>query len=1263
MGRKLLGNALLLASLFVFFLCQAGNGQISNGTIRGTVTDMTGAVLPQATVTLINEGTAAQLTTQSNQEGYYTFTALSPGQYRIQVIAQGFDAWKGELTLRVGQEAVIDAPLKPGKATTTVTVTDVTPVIDAGDGTVSDVKSATLINTLPVESSNFVNILNFSPGVVAGSYGGSGGGFTRVDGIPGGSITFQVDGQSMNDRYTNDLQQTPQALQTIQELKVTTSNGSAEYATPGVVDVVTKGGTNQLHGELHELYQTGGLEARGYNSYPSHLVDNEFGGQVGGPVWLPKLYNGRNKTFFYFDVEKRIHHSLAGDKEYVPQTDWTKGNFSDYTDTNGNPVTIYDPMSGVASIDENGNYVVTRTAFPGNTIPQSRQNPIAAAVLAYLPTPNENVNSSGVVSLQGMNSGYDWLNPMAFQSISTLRYTGKADKLFGKNLLSARYTYVDESKVEPDQGGNSGLLDPSLESRVGDNGVLSFTSPIGSRAVNEARVGIQMFRNYIGSEPAPSAVWTLGLPKYPGAVGWPQFYWTDVNQPYLSNGIQAQNPQWSPNQNATLGDNYSWSRGRHEMKFGFQVVDSRVNSLDQQNPSGDYEFAGGYTGLQPAGTSLYSNAGDLPSQAATDTGAALADMLLGDTDVAQLNIDPIFHTRQTDYDAFAQDNFKLSPRLTLNLGVRWEYWSPFEDSGGEASTIDLKHSADCSIPASLGNTAGTSCVALGTAGFPAWFSQSTPMTVIPNSGKGQNPSLLAAFAAAGMPIETASQAGIGSSLWNMPKNNWAPRLGFAYQINDKTVIRGGYGMYYWAIPLLQYQRFTRDNAPFAQVIYDVIDPSIGVGYGGNPSAELGFPFGPAGANGYQGQCNCTTLPANYVNPRSLGTDFATSALASISNTSGWLLNSWDPNFHAQRAQEWNLTVERTLPGDFAVSVGYIGNHGANLPDYDPINAPLPRALAPATAEGNSWNIAPYPIYNTGGEGNSDRIGFFGYSNHNEGRAEIKHTFKGSFLLQSYFTYGRSFTTAEDTLGSGGGLELEPASLTQNAPLSQRLRAIYSPDSYMPEKTFVANGHYELPFGKGKQFLNKSNTLVDEVVSGWNSSLFYMWHSGLFFSPYFSSNPGFGGQGAPWGNEYILAPGSANRGILPRNQRTASWWFDADTWDANPGAGNPNGTLNGQPYTGPYAGQTFLVRDNLLDRDYLNGIPRNYMTGPGFSNADGTLYKLTPIGEHAKFDLEMQVFNVFNHTNLGLPSVNGVINSGVSSANTPRLLQFQGKLTF
>lgn len=1228
MIRRLLRAAPVLALFVASTLCLPGFAQLSNGTIRGTVMDSTGAVLSNATVSLVNQGTGEQYADQSNKEGYYTFAALSPGNYVVKVSAAGFEPWEGSLTLRVAQEAVIDARLKPGKVTETVTVSEVTPIVNTADGTLSDVKEATRIDTLPLENSNFLNVLNFSPGVVAGSYGGQGGGYTRVDGIPGGSVTFLVDGQSANDRFTNDLQATPQALQTIQELKVTTSNGSAEYATPGVVDVVTKGGTNVLHGQVHELYQSGALEAKGFNAFPSSLVHNEFGGQISGPVILPKVYNGKNKTFFYFDTEKQIQHKLGADGELVPQQNWIKGDFSDYVDVNGNPVTIYDPLTGV--YDPTTGYV-TRTAFTGNQLPPGRINATAAKVLSYVPKPNLTCSPSCFVT-----GSPNWLNPTGFAKDDILRYTGKADQLIGKNVLSGRYTYTNESQLAPAFGGYSGtLLNPQARTYGGHNGVLSYTSPIGTHSVNEFRMGIQDFNMYSGPVPVPGLFATLGLPQYPGGVAWPGIYWDDNNQYYLA-GIDRPNPKSQPNQNVTAGDNYSWIHGRHEFKAGFAATNSRVNTIEGQSPGGNYNFSGLFTGLQAPGTVIDSTSGSNAVNFDTDTGAGLADMLLGETDGAFLNEVPIFHTRQTDYNGFAEDNWKISPRLTLNLGVRYTYYSPFSDAGGLSATLDLKSPATgsaCVIPGSLtGGKGDQACVSTGTSGYPSWFGQSQPSVIVPDSGAAQNLSQLAAYKAIGLPVETASQAGVSNSLWNMPKNNWAPRLGFAYMFDAKTTVRGGFGVYYWAMPLVQYQQNTRDNDPWFVVAQNVTDPTNGTG------AELAFPFGPSDLGS---QCNCTTLPAGYTDPRQFG-KVSVNPAGGASIGSGFGMAAWDPNYKLQQAQEFNLTVERTLPGNWAVSGGYVGNHARNLVDYDPINAPLPREYVTGATFSGDPAIRPYPIYGDAGTGSMDEFKFVGYSNHNELRAEVKHTFKDTFLFQSYFTLAKTLTTSEGTYNSFGGLEIQPNTLTNNAPLSQRLRNIYAPDSYLPAKTFVANGHYELPLGRGKQFLGNSNVAVNELVSGWNTSVFYMWHSGLFFSPYYNANPGLANSS----NKYILAPGSANRGILSKKDRSASEWFNPSVWD--PKSGNA------------YAGQTFMVRDNSLDYDLLNGIPRNYMTGPGFSNADGTLSKLTPIGHHAVFDLEVQVFNVFNHTNLALPGNGGSISKGLGQ---PRLMQFQGKITF
>ncbi|MGI8992610.1 MAG: TonB-dependent receptor [Bryobacteraceae bacterium] len=1154
------------AAAFVDIPLQAQN---ANATIKGTVTDPSGAAVAGAAVELINSGTGEHRRATTSSSGSYDFTALPPGEYEVKATASGFSEWSGKLTLRVSQEAAVNPNLTTAAVSTSVNVNDVTPVITTEQSSLSDVKEATRIEALPLQSRNFLNILNFTPGVVSNNFAGQGQSYTRVNGIPGGSIDYLVDGMTASERYTNELQRLPQALPTIQELKVSTANANAEYSRPGMVEVVTKSGTNQFHGQLFELNQNDALAAKSFHQqFVSHLVRNEYGGNLAGPVWFPKLYNGKDKTFFFFDAEGIKQRNAASESYIVPQANWKKGDFSNYTDDSGNLIKIYDPLT-TRYDPATKSYV--RTQFPGNIIPQNRLNSVGSKVAGYVPNPNLNIP---------YYDGQNYQNPNATGKDDRTLITAKVDQVLGANRLSGRYTYTDENNFGPKY-----FLNPNSRLLGGHNAALSFTELIKPNLINEIRGGVQRFHAYRGPQPInPPITQTLGLPTYPGSIAWPGVCFGDS---WTSSGyfdcIDRDNPQDAPNLTMTASDNLSWNHGKHEFKFGFFYQRSNVNTFETGQPGGDYSFSGSFTGLQdPVAAAM----GTLNSQV-PNTGAGLADMLLGYVDFAGLNQYPRFYTRQSDYAGYAQDNWKLSRRLTVNAGLRYEYWSPFRDKRNQASTLDL-------------NAAGGPVVVY--AGDGPITSQGFPQAVVD------------AYTKAGLRFESAKQAGFPSSLWKMPKNNFAPRIGAAFQLDDKTVVRGAYGIYYWVMPLVQYHQNTRKNPPFSYGYQSNVDNNDAT------AAELVF---PAGSSAYANQSpDARTFGGNFITPSAL----------SISKGSGWNILPWDTNYKTQMAQEWNLTIERRLPYLLGARASYVGTHASNQIQYDPINVPAPRSLSAPGATAAQRRL--YPDYASSSTSALDLLRYIGYSNSNQLQTELKRNYSNGVVLQAFYTFQKTLTTAEGSNNSFGGLELLPAALTGNATTAQRLRDIYANDSGLPRHNFSFNFNYELPFGKGKAFLSGSNGFVNRLVSGWNASTFYYWRSGLFFSPYYSAR----------GSNTILAPGKT--GILPSDQRQAAGWFDASVQRAD----------LGQPYTG----QTFIRRANPLDNDFLNNIPRDYMTGPGFYNIDSSFYKVTPITERFSLRLEAQIFNLINHKNFGMPNNAGVINSGVGPS---RLVQFQGRIDF
>jgi hypothetical protein len=1167
-------SSILLAVVLCVALLSPVYAQLSNAVIKGTVTDAQGGLVVTATVALANLGTGEHRNVNATSGGVYVFSGLAPGQYEVKVQATGFAEWSGQLTLRVSQEAVVDVVMRMGELKTTVTVEDVTPVISPEISSLSDVKEASRIEALPMQTRNFLNILNFTPGVVSNNFAGQGGGYTRVNGIPGGSIDYLVDGSTAAERYTNELQRLPQALPTIQEIRVNTSNANAEFNRPGMVEVVTKSGSNSFHGQLFELNQNNHLAANSFHQKSvAFLVRNEYGGNLAGPVLIPKLYNGRNKTFFFFDYEGIKQRSAASSNFYtVPLPAWKGGDFSTYTDDSGHMIKVYDPLS--TRLDPaTGSYV--RTQFPGNKIPPSQFNGPGTKVVSYLPDPNIDIP---------YYNGTNWQDPNGRLREDRTMLTAKIDQIMGNNRLSGRYTHTDETQNAPRY-----FLNPNDRLYGGHNGSLSFTEMISPTLLNEVRAGVQRFHAYRGPHPiSPPITETLGLPTYPGTIAWPSFYFGDSWTNGYFDGIDRDNPQDAPGLTITAGDNLSWTRGKHEMKFGVLFQRSIVNTFETGQPGGDYAFSGGFTALMdPASIAKGLN----DAQPTVNTGSGLADLLLGYVDFAGLNSYPHFYTRQNDYGAYLQDNWKVSRRLTLNLGLRYEYWSAFQDKRNQASTLNL-------------NAPGTPTVV---------FAGSGPIT-----SQGFPQAVVDAFTAAGMKFQSAASAGMPASLWKMPKNNWGPRIGFAYQATPKTVVRGAYGVYYWVMPLVQYHQNTRKNPPFSYSSSSPVDQNFPGGYYDTP-AEMTFPAGPS----------------SYANQspdaRTLGQDFLNSGALSVCQCGGWGILPWDTNFKAQRAQEWNFTVERELPVHFVGRVSYVGTRGGHLVMYDPINVPVPRELAPGQTAAQR---RAYPDYASSSTSSMDLLRYNGYSNSHQLQTEIKRNFANGFVFQGFYTFQKTLTTSEGSNNSYGGIEMLPGGLTNNASTDHRLRLVYGHDGGLPTHNFSFNFNYELPFGRGKRFLSQASGLVGRLVGGWNFSAFYYWRSGLFFSPYYNAR----------GSNTLLAPGKT--GILPKDQRQAALWFDASLCRADLGA--------------TCASETFIRRANTLDNDFLNNIPRNYMTGPGFYNIDSSFYKITTIAERVSLRLEGQIFNLTNHLNFGIPNNSGVVTSGVG---TPRVAQIQAKLEF
>jgi outer membrane receptor protein involved in Fe transport len=1219
-------GGLLLSFLLVLAFSIASYAQTQYGTVAGRVTDSSNAVVPGAQVTLTNTATGVQSTASTSSVGSYYIGAVPLGNYNLEVSKPGFKQWTGTFYLEVAQQATVNAVLEVGTTHQTVTVNAAATRIDTTSSGVSNVMTSTAIRALPLNGRDIGQLFNLIPGVS----GGAGG--ARVNGMRAGSLAINYDGTTMVDRFSGGMIRVHPGIETVQEFRVNTVGGDARYDEPATVTMATRSGSNQIHGAAYEyirdntVVSPARLRTDPVDVPVPQLIRNEFGGYLGGPLVIPHIYNGKNKTFWFFDFEGLRDHERFDPSSFgwndVPTLAMWNGDLSNAVDTSipcsvspscpqgFQPITIYDPTTTSATSP------YQRTPFPNNQIPGplNKTAQVLASMTAH-PTNNNN----------------PWIADNFFQTYPqiarTNNYTAKVDQnISDKDRLSVRYTRSNQfsaieggyfaNPIDPTSGmGSSSRTFP--DTNVGVN----YTRTISPTWLNELVVGVLRNPNHYGTL-ADDTDWatTLGLPNIFGVTGWPTLYTCEVaGFPAIGGclGWDSDNNHLQHLTSESIDDNVTWVHGAHTFQFGFQGRMEQNYIAELQQAQGSHEW-------DPTWTALYDPSCDC---GATDTGSGFAQLLLGLPNYLSNQYNRgYFYFRQHRMDVYVQDQWKVTPRLTLNLGLRWDYNSPYTEARNRLVVPYNPTSSTWEVLTPDSHDIST----LG-----------TPSDVIN------------AWSAAGLQYATASSVGYPSKLFRSIYSDWAPRLGVAYRLSNKTVLRGSYGIYYFPMPLNLILQAARNNPPLNLRYQNQYNQN-----GANSNYTLQFNPAP---NDY--------LPGAPVPPSSV-------------SQYGHGSTYWDgTTWNSGKFQTWNLTVERELFRNTVARLTYVGTWGSNLSQSFAYDSPVPNLIyAQSTGllpSSNSNLLKPNPNWSLISYNKT------GYSHNNSAQVEIQHKFSTGMTFDAFYTFSRFLTTADPSGGSllstninsgGGGGAQVPENYQilgqPNLTYEQRLRLVYLNSTSVPPHVFTLDGVFDVPFGQGRHFLRKIPGPVDAVIGGWQVATIYSWTSGSWMSvdpslvqtanPSISSSkratfdsPQCVGQCVEWfaGNFNSALATNVQGGLVQPLVRNAgpncTGQYD----------GHVAVTLYNEPgtpcYNAPWSG-------------FFSPYPRTSIIGPGAWNGDLSIYKHFKIGDRVDMRFAGDFFNAFNHPNDAAPNAStGLQDLGKQNTtfNQPRVIQLSLRLQF
>ena len=1139
--RLLFHLTLAVACLLAF--SETSYGQSTFGTVLGTVKDPSGSIVPGIKVSLLNTGTNADRSTLSKSDGSYEFVNVEIGTYKLQTEATGFQSAQYRPFEVMSRETKrIDIDLQVSSQATTVNVEAVA-VVQTDASNISETKGSLELTNLPVAigtrstgSTSAFSTLTAQPGVQIDSNNN-----IAVAGAGPSQLSVTIDGiSSVGPGSLGALAELFPSFNSIEEIKISETLNPAEFGGVADITTISRSGTNSFHGGVFENVQNTVFNASDTFSHLQTPVKlNNFGIYMGGPVIIPKLYNGRNKTFFFGSFEVlRLPKSQTAILS-VPTQAMRNGDLSAYLD----------PSLGGA-----GNQL---TGYTNNIIPSNQLNPYTQKLLNLL-YPLPNFGAPGAVS-------NNYLATYAIP-INSAQEDIRIDQSLGpKHMIFVRYTYKNRRITAPQSDGAGGTSTPLIggvsKPEIYHSLATSYNWVITPSLVNELRGGFSVVsRNVTDGLTTQQAAGALGLTVGPGALPGPLPPGYDAPQISITGfmGYQALSNDLNPHEGTYQAvDSMTWTKGKHTFKFGadYRYLSSLNTQVFNNYRLGDYQFNGSVT------------SGLLGNGAATP----IASFLLGYPDLTAIAtvINPNTDAYSSSYALFAQDDFKVSQNLTINYGLRWEYHPGFKDKNNNVVNFDPYYSS--TIDGQLVKGA----------------------VILPNQSgfANVNPGFVQSLAP--IPLITAAQAGVPSNLRQSSKRDFAPRVGFAYRVggSNKTVIRGGYGRFIESL-----------------LSGTAIDGwSVG-------SSDVGFFANQLGANGAPAFSLPYSFPSNIAQP---GTQFFDLAAE---------IKYKDPI-----VEEWNLTLERELGKGVGLRVSYDGNHAYNLPTVTNANQPPVNSLGfsdPATQA-----AIPFPILAYIATSNN-----LGFANYNAGTVSVRRR-ASDLQFEVSYTYTRNLSNVNGSPTSSAASYANEFGNTLSDPYHPGVD--YGNVPYSRRNRVLATFLYELPFGKGRTYLNHS-TLLDYAVGGWELSGVALFQTGPFMSVSTLNDPSGTGY-----NIYGSLYGNGGR---------------ADT----------------VPHVNPYAGQSInqWINPNAFV-DPANSIGRfgdatsGDITGPGTQAVSLSLLKRFTLTERIHAVIGAQVSNAFNHPNyappgvltVGVPGFGQITSMQVAEGAGPRQIQLTGRLTF